>query len=301
MSDAIVIRNLVKTFDGFRALDGVNLTVPSGSVYGLVGTNGAGKSSCIRCLAGIYRQDSGDILVDGQPVFENPAVKARIAYIPDDIFFYSQAGIHDMVKIFRDVYPSFRMDRFAELGKIFNLDPKQPLRKFSKGMQKQAAFWLALSVMPDVLLLDEPMDGLDPLMRRKTWSVLLGEVAERQLTVLVSSHNLRELEDVCDHVGILDHGKMLLQRSLSDLQENMVKIQAVLPEGTDLPDGLHVLHRSATGRLQQLILRGKAEDVERQIAACNPVYMDVLPLTLEEIFIYELGGADYEVQNILLS
>ena len=283
MSDAIVIRNLVKTFDGFRALDGVNLTVPSGSVYGLVGTNGAGKSSCIRCLAGIYRQDSGDILVDGQPVFENPA------------------GIHDMVKIFRDVYPSFRMDRFAELGKIFNLDPKQPLRKFSKGMQKQAAFWLALSVMPDVLLLDEPMDGLDPLMRRKTWSVLLGEVAERELTVLVSSHNLRELEDVCDHVGILDHGKMLLQRSLSDLQENMVKIQAVLPEGTDLPDGLHVLHRSATGRLQQLILRGKAEDVERQIAACNPVYMDVLPLTLEEIFIYELGGADYEVQNILLS
>ena len=133
MSDAIVIRNLVKTFDGFRALDGVNLTVPSGSVYGLVGTNGAGKSSCIRCLAGIYRQDSGDILVDGQPVFENPAVKARIAYIPDDIFFYSQAGIHDMVKIFRDVYPSFRMDRFAELGKIFNLDPKQPMRKFSKG------------------------------------------------------------------------------------------------------------------------------------------------------------------------
>ena len=155
--------------------------------------------------------------------------------------------------------------------------------------------------MPDVLLLDEPMDGLDPLMRRKTWSVLLGEVAERELTVLVSSHNLRELEDVCDHVGILDHGKMLLQRSLSDLQENMVKIQAVLPEGTDLPDGLHVLHRSATGRLQQLILRGKAENVEEQIAACNPVYMDVLPLTLEEIFIYELGGADYEVQNILLS
>ena len=139
MSDAIVIRNLVKTFDGFRALDGVNLTVPSGSVYGLVGTNGAGKSSCIRCLAGIYRQDGGDILVDGQPVFENPAVKARIAYIPNDIFFYSQAGINDMVKVSRDVYPSFRMDRFAELGKIFNLDPKQPLRKFSKGMQKQAA------------------------------------------------------------------------------------------------------------------------------------------------------------------
>ena len=168
-------------------------------------------------------------------------------------------------------------------------------------MQKQAAFWLALSTTPDIVLLDEPVDGLDPLMRRQIWSILLSEVAERGVTVLVSSHNLRELEDVCDHVGILDRGKMLLEHSLSDLQENMVKIQAVFPEGRDLPEGLEILHRTSTGRLQQLILRGKAEEVEKRFAAAEPVYMDVLPLTLEEIFIYELGGNDHAIKNIILS
>ena len=151
------------------------------------------------------------------------------------------------------------------------------------------------------MLLDEPVDGLDPLMRRQIWSILLSEVAERGVTVLVSSHNLRELEDVCDHVGILDRGKMLLEHSLSDLQENMVKIQAVFPEGRDLPEGLEILHRTSTGRLQQLILRGKAEEVEKRFAAAEPVYMDVLPLTLEEIFIYELGGNDHAIKNIILS
>ena len=205
------------------------------------------------------------------------------------------------MKLFRDVYPSFSTERFEKLGKAFDLDPKRPIRKFSKGMQKQAAFWLALSTTPDIVLLDEPVDGLDPLMRRQIWSILLSEVAERGVTVLVSSHNLRELEDVCDHVGILDSGKMLLEHSLSDLQDNMVKIQAVFPEGRDLPEGLEILHRTSTGRLQQLILRGKAEEVEKRFAAAEPVYMDVLPLTLEEIFIYELGGNDHAIKNIILS
>ena len=301
MTEMITVRNLVKTFDGFRALDGLNLSVPSGSVYGMVGPNGAGKSSCIRCLAGIYKPDIGEILIDSSPVFENTALKSRIAYIPDDIFFYTQATIRELMKLFRDVYPSFSTERFEKLGKAFDLDPKRPIRKFSKGMQKQAAFWLALSTTPDIVLLDEPVDGLDPLMRRQIWSILLSEVAERGVTVLVSSHNLRELEDVCDHVGILDRGKMLLEHSLSDLQENMVKIQAVFPEGRDLPEGLEILHRTSTGRLQQLILRGKAEEVEKRFAAAEPVYMDVLPLTLEEIFIYELGGNDHAIKNIILS
>ena len=289
MTEMITVRNLVKTFDGFRALDGLNLSVPVGSVYGMVGPNGAGKSSCIRCLAGIYKPDSGEILIDSSPVFENTTLKSRIAYIPDDIFFYTQATIRELMKLFRDVYPSFSTERFEKLGKAFDLDPKRP------------AFWLALSTTPDIVLLDEPVDGLDPLMRRQIWSILLSEVAERGVTVLVSSHNLRELEDVCDHVGILDRGKMLLEHSLSDLQENMVKIQAVFPEGRDLPEGLEILHRTSTGRLQQLILRGKAEEVEKRFAAAEPVYMDVLPLTLEEIFIYELGGNDHAIKNIILS
>ena len=296
----IEIRSLVKSFDGFRALDGLNLTVPDGAVYGLCGSNGAGKSTAIRHLAGILRQDSGEVLVGGKEVFENPELKGRIAYIPDEVFFYTQATIHDMMKLYRDVFPHFSKERFEKLGSAFEIDPKRLIRKLSKGMQKQAAFWLALSTTPDFLLLDEPVDGLDPLMRRQIWSVLLADVAERGTTVLVSSHNLRELEDVCDHVGIVDRGKMLLERSLSDLQENTVKIQAVFREGQIIPPELDVVHTSSTGRLQQLVIRGKADEVSRIIEEMEPVYMDVIPLTLEEIFIYELGGADHAIKNIIL-
>jgi ABC-2 type transport system ATP-binding protein len=296
----IEIRDLVKSFDGFRALDGLNLTVPGGAVYGLCGSNGAGKSTAIRHLAGILRQDSGEVLVEGKEVFENPDLKGRIAYIPDEVFFYTQATISDMMKLYQDVFPHFSKERFEKLGAAFEIDPKRLIRKLSKGMQKQAAFWLALSATPDYLLLDEPVDGLDPLMRRQIWSVLLADVAERGTTVLVSSHNLRELEDVCDHVGIVDRGKMLLERSLSDLQENMVKIQAVFRDGQEIPPEVNVLHASSTGRLQQLVIRGKADEVTRIIEETEPVYMDVIPLTLEEIFIYELGGADHAVKNIIL-
>ena len=296
----IEIRSLVKSFDGFRALDGLNLSVPDGAVYGLCGSNGAGKSTAIRHLAGILRQDSGEVLINGEEVFENPDMKGRIAYIPDEVFFYTQATIHDMMKLYRDVFPHFSKERFEKLGSAFEIDPKRLIRKLSKGMQKQVAFWLALSTTPDFLLLDEPVDGLDPLMRRQIWSVLLADVAERSTTVLVSSHNLRELEDVCDHVGIVDRGKMLLERSLSDLQENTVKIQAVFREGQTIPPELDVVHTSSTGRLQQMVIRGKADEVSRRIEETEPVYMDVIPLTLEEIFIYELGGADHAIKNIIL-
>ena len=296
----IQVRDLVKSFEGFRALDGLNITVPKGAVYGLVGPNGAGKSTVIRHLAGIYRQDSGEVLIDGQPVYENPAVKSRLAYIPDDIFYYTQATIKDMMHFYRELYPSFDEGVFESLGQVFQLDPKRMMRSLSKGQQKQEAFWLALSLRPEVVILDEPVDGLDPVMRRQVWSLLLSDVAERGTTVLVSSHNLRELEDVCDHVGIMDHGKMLLERSLSELQDNIVKIQLAYADGGQLPEDLEILHRSATGRLQQLILRGTAEELSRKLRATDPLFLDVVPLSLEEIFIYELGGAGHEVQNILL-
>ncbi len=296
----IQVRELVKSFDGFRALDGLNITVPKGAVYGLVGPNGAGKSTVIRHLAGIYRADSGEVLVGGEPVYENPAVKARIAYIPDDIFYYGGATIRDMKNFYRSMIPSFSDERFEKLSAAFELKSAQSMRRLSKGMQKQAAFWLALSCCPEVILLDEPVDGLDPVMRRQIWSLLLQDVAERETTVLVSSHNLRELEDVCDHVGIMNRGKMLLERPLAEMQDNTVKIQLALPEGRALPEGLEILHCTETGRLRQLILRGKAEELTARLAACEPFFMDVLPLSLEEIFIYELGGAEHEIKNILL-
>ena len=296
----IEIKTLTKEFDGFRALDEFDMNVPRGAVYGLVGPNGAGKSTAIRHMTGIYRPTRGAVLIDGQPVYENPAVKGRIAYIPDELFFFTQASIRDMADFYRSVYPCFSKERFEKLRAAFDLDEKRPIRKFSKGMQKQAAFWLALAQCPDIVVLDEPVDGLDPVMRRQVWGLLLGEVAEHGTTVVVSSHNLRELEDVCDHVGIINHGRMLTERALSDLQDNIVKVQLALPDGVQLPQGLEVLHSSSTGRLQQLILRGRTEELTNVLAAAAPLFMDFVPLTLEEIFIYELGGAEHEAKDIVL-
>ncbi len=220
----IAVKNLVKRFDGFTALDGTDITVPAGSVYGLVGPNGAGKSTLIRHLTGVYRQDEGEISLGGEAIWENAALKRRIAVIPDDWYYFTQSNIRDMMRFYRGFYPNFSMERYEKLKEVFAIDEKRTIRRLSKGMQKQAAFWLALSCMPDYLILDEPVDGLDPVMRRQVWSLVMGDVSQRGTTVLVSSHNLRELEDVCDHVGIMDHGKVLLERSLAQLQDNMVKL-----------------------------------------------------------------------------
>ena len=298
----IEVKNVVKTFDGFRALDGLTMTVPRGAVYGLVGPNGAGKSTVIRHLAGIYRQDSGDVLVDGQPVYENPAVKSRMAVIGDDWYYFPQAGIREMAKFYAGIYPQFSWERYEKLKEVFPLDEKLMLRRMSKGMQKQAAFWLTVCCMPEYLILDEPVDGLDPVMRRQVWSLLLGDVAERGTTVLVSSHNLRELEDVCDHVGILNRGKVLLERSLSDLQDNTVKLQVAYQGVTEppLPAELNILHRSHVGRVYTYIVRGSSQEILRRMQITEPVLLESIPLTLEEIFIYELGGVDYAAKDILL-
>lgn len=298
----IEVRGLKKTFDGFAALDGADLSVPRGAVYGLVGPNGAGKTTLLRHLTGVYHQDSGSVTFDGQPVWENVDVKARIASIPDDWFYFMQAGLRDMMRFYRGLYPKFDQERFEKLREVFALDEKRPLRRMSKGQQKQAAFWLALCTMPDYLILDEPVDGLDPVMRRQVWSLILQDVAERGTTVLVSSHNLRELEDVCDHVGVMSRGKLLLEHSLSELQDYTVKLQLAF-EGAELPalpQEIKVLHHAQTGRVHTLICRGSAEELEQQLAALHPIFIDAVPLSLEEIFIYELGGEDYAIRDIVL-
>lgn len=296
------VKNVVKTFDGFRALDGLTMTVPKGAVYGLVGPNGAGKSTIIRHLAGIYRQDSGEVLLDCQPVYENTEAKRRMAVIGDDWYYFPQAGIREMAKFFAGIYPDFSWERYEKLKQVFPLDEKMMLRRMSKGMQKQAAFWLTVCCMPEYLILDEPVDGLDPVMRRQVWSLLLGDVAERGTTVLVSSHNLRELEDVCDHVGILNKGRVLLERSLSDLQDNTVKLQVAYQGVTEpvLPVELNILHRSHVGRVYTYIVRGSSQEILRRMQITEPVLLESIPLTLEEIFIYELGGVEYAAKDILL-
>ena len=234
----IEVKNVCKAFDSTKALDGLSLNVPKGSIYGLVGPNGAGKSTIIRHITGILRQDSGEVFVDGKPVYENPEVKSKIAYIPDDIFFFTQASIKDMMKFYKGIYAGFSVERYQKLREAFELDENVKMRSLSRGMRKQAAFWIMTSICANVMVLDEPVDGLDPVMRRQVWSILMSDVAENGTTVLVSSHNLRELEDVCDHVGIMNNGKLLLEQSLSDLQENISKVQIALEDGTGLPSGL---------------------------------------------------------------
>jgi len=290
------LQQVTKTFGTTRALDELTMTVPKGCVYGLVGPNGAGKSTAIRCALGVYRPDAGQILFDGAPVFENPEAKVRIASIPDDIFYYPSATPEDMRKFYRGIYPDFDDKLFDRLYEAFQLPKNGQIRRFSKGMQKQAAFQLSICARPDMLILDEPVDGLDPVMRRQVWSLILAEVAQREATVLISSHNLRELEDICDHVGIMQNGKMLLERSLADMQGSTVKLQLV----GAIPEELEVLHETTSGRMKTLVCRGSAEEVTAKVQKTNPIYFDVLPLSLEEIFIYELGGADYEVKNIVL-
>ena len=297
----IEVKNLVKTFDGFTALDSATLTVPKGAVYGLVGPNGAGKSTLLRHITGVYKQDSGQVLINGVPVFENRHAKERLVSIPDDWFYYNQSTIREMAKLYAGLYPKFDWERFDKLRGLFNLPEKKPIRRMSKGMQRQAAFWITMSCLPEYLVLDEPVDGLDPVMRRQVWQVLLDDVSARGTTVLLSSHNLRELEDVCDHVGIMDRGHVLLERSLAQLQDNMVKMQVVFQDGVnEVPADLPVLHASKIGRVHTLIMRMNAQEATERLMAYNPLLADAVPLTLEEIFIYELGGADYAVKDIVL-
>lgn len=297
---SIELKNVTKIYEGFKALDALNLTVPSGSVYGLIGPNGAGKTTAIRHMMGVLRQDAGSVLLDGEPVFENPSVKARMLCIPDEPYFTSTSTTRDLMKFTRALYPRFDTERYEKLREIFALDDTRPIRRLSRGMQKQSAFWIALAARPEVLVLDEPVDGLDPVMRRQVWSLIMEDVAEEGMTVLVSSHNLRELEDVCDHVGIMKGGRMLLEKGLDELQDELVKVQLAFADGGALPDGLDILHSSSMGRLQQLVLRGNADEIRERLAAANPLFVDTVPLTLEEIFIYELGGADDEIKDIVL-
>ena len=298
----IQVNNLIKEFDGFRALDGVNMHVSKGAIYGLVGPNGAGKSTIIRHLTGVYRQTAGEVFINGKEVYENRLVKEKIAYIPDELFYFLQADTMEMMRYYEGLYPTFDREMFFILKEYFpTIDLKRNIRRLSKGMQKQVAFWLAICCKPEVLILDEPVDGLDPVMRRQIWSILMAEVAEREMTVVVSSHNLRELEDVCDHVGIMNKGKVIIERSLSDLQGNVSKIQiACEGEIPKLPEEFKVLHTSNIGRVHTLIVRGNPEKAVELLTEHEPhAIVDVIPLSLEEIFIYEMGGVDYEVKEIL--
>ena len=291
-------KDICKSFDGFPALNHLDFHVPKGAVYGLVGPNGAGKSTLLRSCMGIYKIDEGEILVGAEPVYENPHAKGRMIFIPDEIFSFRTADVTEMKNYYKSIYPAFDEKIFEGLRDCFpEIDEKKHVRRMSKGMQKQVAFWISVSCKPEVILLDEPVDGLDPVMRRQVWNILLEEVAKREMTVLVSSHNLRELEDVCDHVGFLSKGKMVLEKSLESLQGSISKWQMAFDGVCPQFEGLEILHHSDLGKVHTLIIRGDSEEVRRKIESFHPLFVDVLPLTLEEVFIYEMGGEDYAVKE----
>ena len=296
--------DLVKDFDGIKALNGTSFTVDTGSVYGLVGPNGSGKSTLIRHIMGIFKQDSGVLEIDGEPVFENKSIKEKLAYVPDEIFYTNGSNLKNMAELYAGMYPKFDRERLHRLIGLFpELDEKKLIRKMSTGMQKQATVLLAISTHADILVLDEPMDGLDPVARHTVWKIIMESVAADGTTVFVSSHNLRELEDVCDHIGIMDHGKIILEKSYDELQDGFSKVTIAYQTEGELPEfgeGLKILHQNSTGRMHTLILEGEREVIEERIRETAPVFTEFMPLSLEEIFINELGGENDAIKDILL-
>ncbi len=297
----IEVKNLSKKFDDFTVLNQLNLKVNNGSIYGLVGANGAGKTTLIKHIIGTYKQDAGEVLINDEPIFENNLVKYGVGYIPDDLYFHSLYNMKQTARFYQQIFPNWNQKRFEEMLTVFKLDSNKRINKFSKGMQKQAAFILTMSCMPTTLILDEPIDGLDPLVRKRVWKYIIDDVSDYQLSVLVSSHNLKELDGICDSIGILSHGRMMIERDLDDLKSDISKIQVVVPENEidQLKAELNVLFHEKRGSVDLFIAKGKREKIIDLVNHYNPTIVDILPLTLEEIFIYELGGDGHEIEGII--
>lgn len=298
----IKVSAVTKYFDNYKVLDEISLHVRKGTIYGLIGPNGAGKTTVINHINGVLKPLGGDIMIDGEKVYENESIKKKVLNIADDWFYYGTFTIKEMAKLYADMYPDFNCERYEGIKQIFRIDEKRQIRKLSKGMKKQVAFWLSLSAMPDVLLLDEPLDGLDPVMRKQVLNLVIADVADREMTVLVSSHNLRELEEICDWVGIIHNGKMIIEKPLDDLKGNVHKYQVVFGENGigELENDADVLHTSNTGAVYNIIIRGNAEGTNAKIKALSPILCERVSLTLEEVFIYELGGLGYDFKNIIV-
>ncbi|MDR2162520.1 MAG: ABC transporter ATP-binding protein [Clostridiales Family XIII bacterium] len=303
----IKVSGLVKDFDGFRALDGVDMDVPGGSIYGLVGTNGAGKTTILKLLAGVLSADGGKAEIFGMPVGDNIRVKDRIAFIPDDLGYYSAYSMNEAERLLRGLYSRWDAETFGGIASAFGLDRGQKLSRFSKGMRKQAVFAMALATEPDCLLLDEPIDGLDPVARRKVWEHIVGASADRGMTTLVSSHNLREMEGFCDRIGIIDHGAMKLERELDDMTSGIHKLQVSFGAERDAAKGAYdeldtrasVRKISSVGSVDYLIVKGERDELLRWRDEKRPLVFDMVPMTLEEVFVYELGGENDAVKSII--
>lgn len=293
--------NLTMKYDQFVALKDLNCTIPEGCVYGLVGSNGAGKSTFMRLAAGIYRPYAGTVTVGGVKVYDSPEAKARIAFVPDELFFLPRATMSRMAMLYASNYTKFDKARFQELTAAFGLNPEAQISTFSKGMRRQAAIILALSTRPEYILFDETFDGLDPVMRNLVRKVLYNDVEERGATAVISSHSLRDLEDTCDQLALLHKGGLIFESDVENLKTSLFKVQIAFSEAFDknVLDSIEVLDWSKRGSVANAIVRGDREAVRAMLAAKSPLLLDILPLTLEEIFIYEMEALGYAFHDVL--
>lgn len=297
----IKTEHLTKYFNTFTALDDVSCSIPNGSIYGMVGSNGAGKSTFLRLITGVYQPDAGNIWIDDQPVFENPIIKERISYIPDNLFFLPGANMNRMAKLYASIYERFDKTRFKDLTEAFELNPKTPLHSFSKGMKRQAAIILALSCRPSYMFFDETFDGLDPVMRNLVKGLICKDVFEYNATTIITSHSLRELEDICDQLALLHKGGLVLESDIQNLKTRQFKVQIAFKENYDetLFSEIPHLHFKKSGSVASMIVNGEQEIITEKLHALSPVLLDILPLTLEEVFTYEMESLGYNFDKVL--
>ena len=298
----ISAKNVTMEFDGFAALKDLSCEIPDGVIYGLVGSNGAGKSTFLRLLSGVYRPKSGEITVDGEKLYENPEVKKDVLYVPDELYFLPQASMNTMANFYAAAYENFSRERFKQLTETFGLNPEANINTFSKGMKRQAATVLALSSMPKYLFFDETFDGLDPVMRNLVKQVIYNDVLERNTTTIITSHSLRELEDTCDQLALLHKGGIVFESDIQELKTSLFKIQAAFESVFDRTkfDGIQMLEYTQMGSVATFIARGNRDDVVARIRAMNPIILDVLPLNLEEVFVYEMEALGYAFKDVLM-
>jgi ABC-2 type transport system ATP-binding protein len=294
--------SLTKKFDGFTALSNLSCKIPEGCIYGLVGSNGAGKSTFLRLITGIYKPETGRVTIDEIPVFENPIVKKRFAYVPDELYFLPQSSMNRMAKLYSRTYVNFSRERYENLVETFGLNPKVNINTFSKGMKRQAATILALSTVPDYIFFDETFDGLDPVMRNLVKNVIYSDVCERKCTAVITSHSLRELEDTCDQLAMLHKGGIIFESDVQNLKTSLFKVQIAFDYeyGKELFKEIDVMNFSKKGSVANLIVRGNREKTVEALRAMCPVLLDILPLTLEEVFIYEMDALGYAFKDMMI-
>jgi ABC-2 type transport system ATP-binding protein len=293
-------KNLVKEFENYTAIDNLTCTVPDGCIYGMVGSNGAGKSTFLRMISGVYRPDAGEVTLDGEAIWENPNAKSQIAFIPDDIYYLPNSNMNRMAKLYSSVYENFDYDTFNYLTNTFELDPKKNLNSFSKGMRRQASTILALAAKTKYIFFDETFDGLDPVMRNLVKKLICNDVVERKATAIITSHSLRELEDTCDQLALLHKGGLVLESDIENLKTKQFKIQIAFADEYDRSkfDGIDIVSFHKSGSVTNMIVKGERDETVTKLSMLQPLILEVLPLSLEEIFTYEMEALGYSFEGL---